>query len=105
MPTFNFKNHTTGEEFEEFFTSNDAKYEWMESHPNKITQLPSTFAISGHGTGDRIKNDAGWNEVLSKAAEGNPGTPMAERYGKRSIKEIKTRQVVQKHLAKQNKGK
>ena len=46
MPTFNFKNHTTGEEFEEFFTSNDAKYEWMESHPNEITQLPSTFAIS-----------------------------------------------------------
>jgi hypothetical protein len=42
---------------------------------------------------------------LSKAAEGNPGTPMAERYGKPSIKEIKTRQVVQKHLAKQNKGK
>lgn len=104
MPTFTFKNHDTGEEFEEFFTSNNMKYEWLEKNKN-ISQLPSTFAISGHGTGDRIKNDAGWNEVLSKAAEGNPGTPMAERYGKPSIKEIKTRQVVQKHLAKQNKGK
>ena len=31
MPTFNFKNHDTGEEFEEFFTSNNAKYEWLET--------------------------------------------------------------------------
>ena len=103
MPTFTFKNHKTGEVWDEFFTSNDMKYEWLEKNKN-ISQLPSTFAISG-GTGDRIKNDAGWNEVLSKAAEGNPGTPIAERYGKPSTKEIKTRQVVQKHLAKQNKGK
>ncbi len=103
MPTFTFKNHDTGEVWDEFFTSNNMKYEWLEKNKN-ISQLPSTFAISG-GTGDRIKNDAGWNEVLSKAAEGNPGTPMAERYGKPSTKEIKTRQVVQKHLAKQNKGK
>ena len=103
MPTFTFKNHKTGEVWDEFFTSNDMKYEWLEKNKN-ISQLPSTFAISG-GTGDRIKNDAGWNEVLSKAAEGNPGTPIAERYGKPSTKEIKTRQVVKKHLAKQNKGK
>ena len=104
MPTFNFKNHDTGEEFEEFFTSNNAKYEWLETQPN-ITQLPSMFSINAEGTGDRIKNDSGWGEVLSKAAEGNPGSPLADRYGKHSTKQIKTREVVKKHLAKQNKGK
>ena len=95
MPTFTFKNHDTGEEFDEFFTSNNQKMEWLQDNPS-ITQLPSTFAISG-GTGDRIKNDAGWNEVLSKAAEGNPGSPLADRYGKPSTKEIKTREVLKKH--------
>tara|TARA_B110000483_G_C18173538_1_gene534149 strand:- start:1887 stop:2201 length:315 start_codon:yes stop_codon:yes gene_type:complete len=103
MPTFRFKNEETGEEFDEFFTTNNAKHEMLSEHPN-IRQLPSMFSISG-GTGDRIKNDNGWNEVLSKAAEGNPGTPIADRYGKPSSKEIKTRQIVKKHMDQQNKGK
>ena len=96
MPTFSFKNNDTGEEFDEFFTSNNQKVEWLQTNPN-ITQLPSMFSINAEGTGDRIKNDAGWGEVLSKAAEGNPGSPLADRYAKPSTKQIKTREVLKKH--------
>ena len=60
-----------------------------------ITQTLKTINIIS-GTGG-IKNDSGWNEVQSKIAERNPGTPYADRHGKRSTKEIKTRQVLKKH--------
>ena len=44
-----------------------------------------------------ISNDGGWKEVQSKIAERNPGTPFADRHGRASTKEIKTRQVLKKH--------
>ena len=49
------------------------------------------------GTGDRIKNDAGWKENLSRIAEAHPGSPLAERHGKSSIKDINTKRVLKKH--------
>ena len=47
------------------------------------------------GTGDRIKNDAGWKENLSRIAE--TCSPLAERHGKSSIKDINTKRVLKKH--------
>jgi hypothetical protein len=102
MPTFRFKNENTGEEYDEFFTSNNAKYEMLEKNSH-IKQLPTVFGISG-GVGDiDSKTDNGWKEVLSKAAEGNPGTPLAERYGRSSAKDIKTKAVIEKHRKIQEK--
>ena len=49
------------------------------------------------GVGDRVKNDSGWKENLSRIAEAHPNTPLADRYGKKTTKEIKTRQVLKKH--------
>ena len=49
------------------------------------------------GTGDRIKNDDGWKENMSRIAEANPGSPLAKRYGKSSTKDINTRKVLKKH--------
>ena len=94
MPTYKFKNMTTGEEFEEFFTIS-GREEFLKDNPH-IQQTPSMFGIAG-GTGDRIKNDSGWKENLSRIAEAHPGSELADRYGKKSTKEIKTRQVLKKH--------
>jgi len=94
MPYYNFKNKETGEEFEEFFTIS-GREEFLKDNPH-IQQTPSMFGIAG-GTGDRIKNDAGWKENLSRIAEAHPGSELADRYGKKSTKEIKTRQVLKKH--------
>jgi hypothetical protein len=49
------------------------------------------------GTGDRIKNDAGWTENLQRIAEAHPSSNLADRYGKKTTKEIKTRDVLKKH--------
>ena len=95
MPTYNFKNTDTGEEFEEIMSMSEReKFLEQNSH---IKQLPSLFAMSYTGTGDRIKNDDGWKENMSRIAEAHPGTPFASRYGKDSTKNINTRKVLKKH--------
>ena len=94
MPYYNFKNNDTGEEWEEFFTISDRE-EFLKSNPH-ITQTPSMFGIAG-GTGDRIKNDDGWKENLSRIAEAHPRSNLADRYSKKSTKQVKTEQVLKKH--------
>ena len=81
--------------FEEFFTIS-GREEFLKNNPN-IQQLPSLFALSASGTGDRIKNDGGWKDNLSRIAEAHPGSPLAYRHGKKSTKDINTRQVLKKH--------
>jgi len=97
MPTFTFMNTDTGEEFDDFL-SNDRREELLKKNPH-IKQMPSMFSITG-GTGDRIKNDSGWGEVLSKAAEAHPDSELGQRYGKQSSTQIKTNAVLAKHRAK-----
>ena len=93
MPTYDFLNTKTGEEFSEFMSISEK--ETYLNHNSHIQQKVSSINIIS-GTGG-IKNDGGWKELQSKIAERNPGTPMADRHGKKSIKEIKTRQVLKKH--------
>ena len=98
MPTYRFRNNETGEEFDDFI-SNSRREELLEKNPH-ISQVPMPFGIvSTTGTIDG-KTDGGWKEVLSKAAEAHPDSPLADRYGKRSIKDIKTAAVVNKHRQK-----
>ena len=46
------------------------------------------------------KTDNTWKEVLSKIAEKNPASPLAESYRKKSVKEVKTREVLNKYQKK-----
>ena len=94
MPIYSFKNAKTGEVFEKILTMSERE-EFLEKN-TYIHQLPSLFSMVG-GTGDRIKNDDGWKENMSRIAEANPGSPLAERHGKSSTKDINTRKVLKKH--------
>lgn len=49
------------------------------------------------------QTDGGWKEVLSKIAENNPMSPLADRYGKKTIKQSRTRDLLDKHRKKQAK--
>ena len=93
MPTYSFLNTKTGKEFTELMGISE-KEKYLKKNKHIKQQITTINIISGTGG---IKNDMGWKEVQSKIAERNPGTPMAERYGKASTKEIKTRQVLNKH--------
>lgn len=98
MPTFKFIDTETGEEFEEFM-SNSTKEDLLSKNPH-IKQLPSAFAIVSTTGSVDSKTDDTWKEVLSKVAEAHPDSAVGERYGKKSIKQIKTKQIIQKHREK-----
>ena len=93
MPTYSFRNNDTGEEWDEFF-SISGKEEFLEQNKH-IVQLPSLISIVSDVGG--IKNDGGWKDNMSRIAEAHPGSPLARRYGKKSTKDINTRQVLKKH--------
>ena len=94
MPSYSFRNTETGEEFDDILTlSEREKFLEQNSH---IEQLPSRVSIVG-GHGDRIKNDSGWKENMSRIAEAHPGSPLASQYGKDTTKNINTRNVLKKH--------
>ncbi len=38
-----------------------------------------------------------WKDNMSRIAEAHPGSPLSYRYGKKSTKDINTRQVLKKH--------
>lgn len=97
MPSYTFENTKTGEVFDDYMSIAD-KETYLEQNPH-IKQLITAINIVS-GTGG-MKNDSGWKENLSRIAEAHPTSPFADRYGKKSIKEIKTKQVVEKHRKRQ----
>jgi hypothetical protein len=71
--------------------------QFKEDNPHLKQQiLGAPMTVSGHG--DRVKVDGGFNDVLQKIASTQPDSPMGERYHRKSAKEVKTRDVIKKHV-------
>ena len=104
MPTYNFRNKKTGEITEEFM-SISAREAFLKKNKNLEPYIESapSFNYSSRGFGTVTdKTDNGFKEVMSKIAEAHPASDLAAKYGpKKTIKEIKTREVLKKHMAKQ----
>jgi len=64
--------------------------------PTQMNIVSSVGSIDG-------KTDNGWKEVMSKVSEAHPSSPLAERYGKRSVKETQTKNVLEKHRNRKSK--
>jgi len=99
MPRYDFLNTDTNE-IEEHTMSWKVLDEFKQNNPHLKQQI-SAMNIVG-GTGDRVKTDGGFNDVLQKIAATQPDTPMGERYHRKSAKEVKTREVIKKHVDLQN---
>ena len=98
MPNYTFENKETGEIIEKTMKISE-RDEFVENNPHLqqiITGAPMMVS-SVSGVSTSIKQSDGMKEVFQKAAEAHPNSPLAERYGKKSIKDIKTRDVVNKH--------
>jgi hypothetical protein len=97
MPNYTFEDTNTGDVYEMTMRISE-RDEFVKDNPHMrqlITGAPSIVGgVSGMG---RMKNDGGWQENMSRIAEAHPGSPFADRYGKASTKEIKTREVLKKH--------
>ena len=94
MPLYTFYNKRSKKEFTEMMSISE-----MESYLKKnkhISQRITGINIVAGVSGMSYRSDQGWKEVQSKIAEAHPQSAFAREHGKKSIKQIKTEQVVKK---------
>jgi len=97
MPTYNFINTETGEVFESFMKISERE-EYLKANPHIQTVMTAPSIVSGVSTSTQHRVPDGFKEVLSKVAENHRGSDFANKHIRKSIKEVKTEQVVKKHV-------
>ena len=96
MPTYTFKNKTTGVEWEKFMRMSEVDDYKKENDCSII--ITGVNIASGQGDNIDAKTDAGWKETLAKISEAHPDSELNKQYGKRrSVKDVKTEQARKKH--------
>jgi hypothetical protein len=98
MPTYTFENIKTGKIIKK--TMSMSERDSFVNNNNDFRQVFTSLNIVGGVSGLTHKPDSGWNDTLQKIAEKHPNSPLADRYRKKSINEIKTKQVINKHRKK-----
>jgi len=92
MPTYSFIDTDTEEEFEIFMSMSDRE-EFLKENPSvKPIMLSAPALVRGTNSNNKVPD--GFKEVLSKVAESHKGSSVGEKHYKRSIKETKTKRVV-----------
>ena len=99
MPIYTFENTKTGKVFDDMMSISD-KESYLKKNKH-IKQLITTINISSGVMGVNMKNDGGWKDNLSRIADAHPTSELAKQHRRRSIKEVKTQQVVEKHRRRQ----
>ena len=92
MPIYDFVNKETGEEFSEMMSMSQRE-SYLAENPNIQQVLNAVNVFSG----SRVNKDAGFAENISRIAEAHPTSPLASKVGGKSIKDVKTEQVIAKH--------
>ena len=102
MPTYRFQNLKTGVVYEDFMSI--AEMEKLKRNKS-VKLLPPTQMniVSSVGSVD-THTDNGFKEVLSKVSEAHPNSPLARRYGKRTVKDTQIEKVRKKHRNRIIKG-
>ena len=99
MPIYTFENTKTGKVYDDMMSIAE-KEEFLEKNKH-IKQKLTTINISSGVVGVNMKNDGGWKDNLSRIAEAHPNSELAKQHKRRSTKEVKTQQVVEKHRRRQ----
>ena len=105
MPTYIFRNKTTGVEWEKDMRISELDTYKEENNAEII--IKTVNIASGQGDNIDAKTDDGWKETLAKISEAHPASNLNKQYGKTSITDIKVNQVREKHktLAKRRMAK
>jgi len=100
MPIYTFENIKTGKVYDDMMTIAE-KETFLKKNKHikqRLTSLNISSGVRGMGG---MKNDGGWKDNLSRIADAHPNSALAQQHKKRSIKEVKTQQVVEKHRRRQ----
>ena len=99
MPTYSFLNKDTGEQFDKFLRFSERE-EFLKTNTNIQPVITAPAILSGVSTSKQNRVPDGFKEVLSKVAEAHPTSDVANKHGKKSIKQVKNDQIVKKHVKK-----
>ena len=75
---------------------------YSKENPNVQSRMFEAPALV-RGTNTNNKIPSGFKEVLSRVAEAHPESPVGDRYGKKTIKNVKTKEIVKKFYDKYKK--
>ena len=98
MPTYRFYNKRTKKEYTDLMSISEME-EFIKKKHIKLLPPTQLNIVSTTGTIDG-KMDNGWKEVMSKISEAHPVSNLAERYGKKSVKDTQVDNIIKKHRAK-----
>ena len=99
MPIYTFENTKTGKVYDDMMSIADME-KFLKKNKH-IKQKLTTINISSGVQGVNMKTDGGWKDNLSRIADAHPTSELAKQHRRRSIKEVKTQQVVEKHRRRQ----
>jgi len=94
MPVYDLRNNETGEEWEEKMSYDDMKALTADGNVVILYKKVNFLHAPGSDGGGKVPDH--FKEVMSKIAEQNPNSAVAEKWGSKSHKEIKTREAVDK---------
>ena len=97
MPTYDFINTETGEEFSALMKISERE-EYLKANPHIQQIIGATATVGGVSITGKVPD--GFKEVLSKVAENHKTSAVANAHGRKSMKEIKTQNLVNKHIGK-----
>jgi len=101
MPTYTFYNKRTKKEHTNLMSISEMEeYLRKNKHVSQVIKGINIVASTGERTG---KTDAGWKENLQRISEAHPKSALAQRYGKKTIKQSKTEAVLTKHRKRRGK--
>jgi hypothetical protein len=97
MPTYNFIDTETQEEFEVVMKIAERE-EFLKDNPQVQPIITAPALISGVDTQQKVPD--GFKEVLSKVGEAHPDSKLGREYGNKTNAQIKARDIVDKYRKK-----
>ena len=96
MPLYTVRDKTSGERHDVLMSYTDLK-QLLADDRNLEQVLTGAPGIVG-GVGDRNKAGTRFNDRMQQIANSHPNSPLAEKHRRRTAKEVKTSEVVKKHI-------
>lgn len=95
MPSYDFLNTETGV-VEELFMSYTKLDEFKKDNPHMKQQVSAPTIVGGTVSVHNNK-DGGFNDMMKRIGDANPGSQVDKKYNRRTAKRVKVDQVANKY--------
>ena len=95
MPTYVFENKKTGEVTEKFL-SISSKADFLKDNPD-LKQIITPSTIIGGTVSVHQNKDGGFNDMMKRIGDANPGSSVDKKYNSRSAKRVAVDKVANKY--------